>query len=69
MLVCREPGRPVPPDHSIHPVTGAHNRWVVTETTAISVVPSNAPSRTHPGPTRTMTVASIATIIAILVGR
>ena len=50
-------------------MTGAHNMWVATDTTAISVALANAPSRTHPGPTRTMTVASIATIIAILVGR
>lgn len=68
MLVCRERGRAVPPAHSIHPVTGAHNRWVATETTAISLVLANAPSRTHLETTTTMAVASIATIIAILVG-
>ena len=69
MLVCRERGRAVRPAHSVHSVTGAHHRWVATETTAISVVPSNAPSRTYPGPTCTMTVAALATIIAILVGQ
>jgi len=69
MLVCRERGRAIPSAHSDNPVTGAHHRWVATDTTAISVALANAPNRTHPGPSRTMIVASIATIIAILVGR
>ena len=68
MLVCREPGRAVPPTHSDHPVTGAHHRWVATDTTAIRVVLANAPSPTRLETTTTMAVASIATIIAILVG-
>lgn len=69
MLVFREPGRALPPTHSDHSVTGAQHRWVATDTTAISVVPSNGPNRTRPGSTTTMAVASIATIIAILAGR
>ena len=49
-------------------MTGAHHRWVATDTTAIRVVLANAPSPTRLETTTTMAVASIATIIAILVG-